>query len=116
MRLILYLLIFLAFSCDKQQKSIEYYKKKETLTHSDLKHIITVEFNLASGGLKLLNSTDTGVLRKATIINSQIEEWEEVRKKNETVELEKEELDQLESIVSFRQIYIRKMSEALERH
>ena len=107
-------MVFLVSSCDKQQKSIEYYKKKETLTHSDLKYIISAEYTLASSGLKLLNSTDTGTLRKATAINTQIEEWEEVRKKNEKIELEKEELDQLESIVSFRQIYIRRMTEVLE--
>src|SRR5690349_17121139 len=115
MRYIAFLLLFLAGSCKEQPKSIDYYKKKETLTHADLKYIINVEHNLASDGLTLLNSTDTGALRKATAMNGQIEEWEDVRKKNEKIELEKEELDQLETVVSFRQIFIRKMNEALEK-
>jgi len=114
MRLILYLFIFLITGCNNGGKSIEYYKKKETLSHPDITHIIGVEYRLATDGLHLLDTSDTSVLRKATAINSQIEEWEEVRKKNEKIELAKEEIDQLETIISFRQIYIRRMNEVLE--
>jgi len=113
MRLIRYLFVFLLISCNDQQKSIEYFKKKEKLTHTDINYIVGVEYKLAKDGLHLLDGTDTSALRKSSTINSQIEEWEEVRKKNEEIELTKEELDQLETIISFRQIFIRRLNEAL---
>lgn len=114
MRLIPYLFVFLLISCNHQQNSIEYFQKKEKLSHADINYIVGVEYKLATDGLHLLEGTDTSALRKSSTINSQIEEWEEVRKKNEEIELTKEELDQLETIVSFRQNFIRKLNEALD--
>ena len=113
MQLIRYLFVFLLFSCNDQQKSIEHFKKKEKLTHADINYIVGVEYKLATDGLYLLDDTDTSALRKSSAINSEIEEWEQVRKKNEEIELTKEELDQLETIISFRQIFIRRLNEEL---